>query len=226
MSDASGIDEHKRKELEHLLSEIEAGRLDKEVVDRYLEQATGLVGDDSPAILSRSQRTMIAAALGKDPGGLRLHTGTRAQAAAEAMSARAFALGGRDIFLGHDAARKLHAPEGKAVLAHEAAQAAQAGVGVGYSRPGTPTRDMYEGAARAVEERVLAQDSKPTRARLTEGPRWKEKHGSAEPGFDPEDLVQGLPEHVRDEVARRVEDILDERTRFESERIGIFRERG
>jgi hypothetical protein len=225
MSDPSGLDDHKRKELERLLSELEAGRLDTEVVARYLEAATGLVGDDSPSILSRSQRTMIAEALGKDPGGLRLHTGVRAQAAAEAMHARAFALGGRDIFLGGDASRKLHAPEGRAVLAHEAAHTAQVGVGVGYSRPGTPSRDMYEGEARAVEERVLARDSKPTRARMSEGPRWKEKHGSAEPDFDPEDLVQGLPEHIRDEIARRVENILDERSSFEAERMGIFRER-
>ena len=82
MPDPSGLDEHKRKELERLLEEIEAGRLDEDVARRYVEQATGLVGDESPAILDHKKRMTIARAVGKDPGSLRVHTGMRAQAAA------------------------------------------------------------------------------------------------------------------------------------------------
>ena len=219
MSEESrGLSPEQRRSLERLMKEVEAGRLDQRVIRQYLDEATALIGDDSPMLLDHRRRMELAQSLGRDPGSLRVHTGERAREANEAMGAQAFALGDNDIFLGPDVAHRLHTPEGKAVLAHEAMHTMQSGPGLGFSRPGTEAHDRHEAQARAVEERVLAQDDAAHTVSLPEAPP---KDDSVHPeAFDPMALLENIKDHQKAEIEKRVMEILEERRKLELDRVG------
>jgi len=211
------IPAERKKELEKLLKAVESGRLDSSIVKRYLEEGTALLGDDSPMMLDVRRRANLERVLGRDPGNLRIHTGERARGAAEAMDARAFAVGERDIFLSSDIANRLDTKEGFAVLAHEATHSLQEQAPVAFSRSG-PATDEMERQARSVEERVLAQDSPGVTANLKEGPG--EEGRKAEEGFDPAKLMDSLSDYDRERLERMVYDIIQRRTRFNADRMG------
>ncbi len=212
-----GIPKERKRELEKLLKAVESGRLDSAIVKRYLEEGTALLGDDSPMMLDVRRRANLERVLGRDPGNLRIHTGERARSAAEAMDARAFAVGERDIFLSSDIANRLDTKEGFAVLAHEAAHSIQEQAPVGFRRAG-PATDEMERQARCVEARVLAQDDPGSTANLKEGPG--EEAQKAEQSFDPATLLDSMTEYDREQLERMVYDIIQRRNRFNAERIG------
>ncbi|MEM9292152.1 MAG: DUF4157 domain-containing protein [Acidobacteriota bacterium] len=89
-------------------------------------ESTGEVGEDvqkrvsslgAGVPLPRSERTFFEPRLGTDLSAVRVHTGARAEAAAESVSARAFALGS-DIAFGAGEFRPGSA-EGRRLIAHE-----------------------------------------------------------------------------------------------------------
>lgn len=223
MSDEEkGIPKERKKELEKLLQAVESGRLDSSIVKRYLEEGTALLGDDSPMMLDVRRRANLERVLGRDPGNLRIHTGERARSAAEAMDARAFAVGERDIFLSSDIANRLDTKEGFAVLAHEATHSLQEQAPVAFSRGG-PAGDEMERQARGVEARVLAQEDPGSTANLKEGPG--QKAAEAQETFNPEKLLTQLSDYDRERLERMVYDIINERQRFNADRIGTPRTR-
>ena len=75
--------------------------------------------DDAPQRLSLEERERMRQILGVDPGGdVAIHTGPAASAAATAMEAKAFTLGGKDIYF-RKGAFQPDSIEGQALLAHE-----------------------------------------------------------------------------------------------------------
>ena len=162
--------------------------------------------------------TDLARVLGKDPGNLRLHSSLRAQQAAEAMGARAFAVGEKDIYLSSEMAGKLDTPEGFAVLAHEATHTMQEQNAVGFSRPGK-AHDALEREARQVENRVLAQDDPGSVAAMHEGGQHEESKAEAG-GLTPDQLLTNMDDRQRRMIAKKVRKILDDRRRLEADRMG------
>ena len=218
--DTQGLSDEQRRTLGKLMKDVDAGRLDQQVIRRYLEEATALIGDDSPMLLDHRRRMDLAKSLGKDPGALRVHTGSRAQEATEAMGARAFALGDRDIFLGSDVVHRLGSTEGKAVLAHEAMHTMQSGAGLGFSRPGTFAHDRHEAEARMVEERVLAEDDPAHTVSLPESPGEKGSATKQAKSFDPTQLLEKLTDDQKAEIEKKVMEIMEERRKLELDRMG------
>jgi hypothetical protein len=101
-------------------------------------------------------RAEMETKFGRDFGDVRLHTNAAAQAAAQALHARAFTRG-RDIAFGADR----YAPEtaaGEQLLAHELAHVAQAGNGAARFTTNvahiSPTADPAEREARAAADAV------------------------------------------------------------------------
>ncbi|MEM9292153.1 MAG: DUF4157 domain-containing protein [Acidobacteriota bacterium] len=87
------------------------------------EAAVRSLGSGSP--LPEAERSFFEPRLGADLGPVRVHTGPRAEAAAESISARAFALGS-DIAFGAGEFRPGSA-EGRRLIAHELAHTVQQG---------------------------------------------------------------------------------------------------
>jgi len=86
---------------------------------------------------------------------LRVHVGERAQQMAEALGARAFAVGERDVFFAKGEF-KPYSPEGKGLLAHELFHLTEARGG--FKRRHDIATDRDELRARAIEEMVFAQE--------------------------------------------------------------------
>ena len=130
-----------------------------DIQERYRDIGVRLLSDEVPDRLDFPTRARLERLLGRDLSGVRVHTGERAQQAADALGAQAFALGERDVFF----ARDHYAPgtrKGIGLLAHEVAQATKAAdVGapqVGFK--GAGIRGDGEAAAEDIENRVLAEE--------------------------------------------------------------------
>jgi hypothetical protein len=127
------------------------GRL-HEGVGREIGRARGQ-GEPLPSAV----RGEVEAAMGADLGGVRVHTGARADVLARALSARAFA-SGRDLFFRAGEFRP-ESTSGRRVLAHELAHAA------GHPHaPSVPTTlgaadDAHEAAAEQAERAVDVGDA-------------------------------------------------------------------
>lgn len=150
-----------------LLERFEAGQsLGADIEQRYLDMGVRLLSDDMPRRLDERTQARLERLLGRDLGGVRVHTGERAQRAAGAMGAQAFALGEKDVFFGpggYDPSSR----QGIGLLAHEIAHTVEAGVPggpqVGFEgRPSESGRG--EGFAQETEGRVLAQEDGPAAA--------------------------------------------------------------
>ena len=72
-----------------------------------------------------------------------------------------------------------------------------------------------------MEARVLARESKPIRNQPAEGDELDPTGAQAKGVIDPMELHRQLPDHVKDMVTRRVMALLDDRGRFEAERLGL-----
>jgi hypothetical protein len=121
---------------EKVFAELSA-RLDQpgiqdKILQRYGDFGRTLLADSTPAAVDPAIARAVRPYLG-DVGDVRVHTGRLATEAAQAMDARAFAIGDRDIFV--DATD--FAPgtkEGGALLAHEIAHTRDASTGFALSR--------------------------------------------------------------------------------------------
>ncbi|MEM9292157.1 MAG: DUF4157 domain-containing protein [Acidobacteriota bacterium] len=125
-------------------------------LDRVQRQVTNL-GPGQP--LPSSERSFFEPRFGMDFGAVRLHTGSQAAAAAQLVSARAFALGG-DLVFGAGEYR-LGSREGRRLIAHELTHTLQQGaVQQGTVRRGS----IHQGAM----QRETAPEAEP-RQRETYG---------------------------------------------------------
>ena len=111
------------------------GGLSETITKKYVDQGHGLMRDSVTTHLDPSLRRRITPILGGDPGDVRIHTGEKAQKAADALGARAFAMGSSDVYFG----RGEYAPntaEGLGVLVHELTHTMDDNVGAALSQSG------------------------------------------------------------------------------------------
>lgn len=164
-----------------------------------LTHGARLLSDDVPSLLSPARRRHLMGVLGADPGPVRLHTGERAQLAAEALQARAFALGPSDVFLGRAAAEG-GGSAGVGLLAHELAHTTEArSHGPLLHRGGAAGEDEERRAQRA-EQMALAEESTVSEdvSEAEAGPTA----GAEEPSAGLDDLLE-LEERAWRELTRR-----------------------
>ncbi|MBM4386430.1 MAG: DUF4157 domain-containing protein, partial [Deltaproteobacteria bacterium] len=94
------------------------GRLSHDLAAKYSRLGVSFLSDESPKKLDPTLRKEMETFLSFDPSEVRVHTGENAQISAEAMGAKAFAVGERDIFFAKGEFEPATTP-GKALIAHE-----------------------------------------------------------------------------------------------------------
>ena len=170
------------------LAQARLERMGAEVGERFAKLGARWLADPMPgrldaALVERLSRQGFRRERLAD---IRVHRGAKAQAAADALDARAFAVGDTDVFFGagqYDPATA----EGRAVIAHEVAHvappsgppgaggatAAAHGPALNERRRGRDASDgeAEERAARQAEARVFAEESTPTAADLPVAPQ-------------------------------------------------------
>jgi|GEM_PF-4252865 hypothetical protein len=129
------------------------GGLSDAIIKKYADQGRGLMRDNVSTHLDPSVRRQVAPILGGDPGDVRIHTGEKAQKAADALGARAFAMGSSDIYFG----RGEYAPntaDGMGVLVHELTHTMDEDVGAALSA-GDAAGSPAEAKAEAKESEAM-----------------------------------------------------------------------
>jgi len=152
---------------EGLLARLaEGATLPERLSDRYLQLGRMLLSDPDPQTLDERTRERLSRILGKDVSGVRIHTGERAQQAASALGAEAFALGEEDVFFGQGRYAP-DDPKGMGLLAHEVAHTAEA-TQVARPHMAFKGRGGEEGFAEGVESMILAQEESAPAASAVE----------------------------------------------------------
>lgn len=186
------------------LAATRAQRLGADIANRYAAIGARWLADPMPTRLDHELIDQLAAQ-GFSPERLaeiRVHRGSRAQAAADALDARAFALGDGDVFFAPGQFDP-STPEGRAVIAHEVAHVAPPGfAGARMQQTATPVLnerrrredagedEAGERAARQVEAFVFAQEEDGAATSATGGPVAQpvEQPGATKPRIDPQVL--------------------------------------
>lgn len=162
-----------RRVEEFLQRNAELG-LEARVSRKYSSMARDLLSDSVPERLDPTTKREVDGVVGFDTSQVRIHVGERAQQAADALNARAFALGDNDVFFGRGEFQPGTAT-GKALLAHEmthvyeqsqpVALATKEGIAEAGLRPGeeTATRAEQEMFRQATEEEDGARRDLETR---------------------------------------------------------------
>ena len=134
---------------EAVADEIADARLQDAIFERYLAHGRHLLSDAAPQSLDPRMIARLKPLLG-DVSNVRVHTGAMASAAAQAMSARAFAIGDQDIFMDR-AEYDPHSRAGVGLLAHEVAHTRDPDIA--FAREAlTPDSSAAEARADAVAE--------------------------------------------------------------------------
>jgi hypothetical protein len=129
------------------------GGLSQAIIKKYADQGRGLMRDNVSTNLDPSVRRRVAPILGGDPGDVRIHTGEKAQKAADALGARAFAMGSSDIYFGRGEYAP-HTAEGMGVLVHELTHTMDEDVGAALSA-GDAAGSPAEAKAEAKEVEAM-----------------------------------------------------------------------
>lgn len=133
-----------------------SAELEDKILEKYTKFGLSVLADPVPKRLDPVLRKEMETIIGVDLPEVRIHTGEGAKEMAEALGARAFAVGRSDIFFGQGE----FAPQtstGKALLAHELSHVAEGKAGLAR-RPRRPEREEVELRAKRVEEMVLAKE--------------------------------------------------------------------
>jgi hypothetical protein len=141
------------------LAERLTNHLGAEIESRYLDVGRQLLSDEVPERLDVATRVRMRETLGTDSEDARIHVGEHAQEAAEAMGARAFTLGGSDVYFGRGQFQP-GTPEGQALIAHELTHVHEATGKPGFSKESDEgLSGVREGEEQAVasEKRVLEE---------------------------------------------------------------------
>lgn len=126
--------------------------LSEQLTQKYLDVGRSMLGDGSATRLGGRVRDRVSNILGYDPGDVKIHTGERAAEAADAMDARAFAVGDNDVYFGRGQFNP-ETPEGLGVLVHELTHVADNQVGAAFdSRSGGVQYSRAEEHAEAAED--------------------------------------------------------------------------
>lgn len=133
--------------------------LEREIFEKYAKFSVSAISDERPRRLDPVLRAEMERALGVELSGVRVHTGERAQKMAEALSARAFAIGPKDIFFASGEYAP-STPKGKALLAHELTHIVEKSPGLAHRLKKEEVEEA-EFRARKVEEMVLAKEERP-----------------------------------------------------------------
>ena len=128
--------------------------LGQEITQKYLSLGRNLLSDESASRLDGRLRSRVTKILGEDPGDVRIHTGERASHAADALGARAFAVGDSDIYFGRGQFNP-ETPEGLGVLVHELTHTTDNLVGAAFSTD-KGGADYSAAEARAEATELLA----------------------------------------------------------------------
>jgi hypothetical protein len=130
--------EERRRIFEELAARVEQPGLQAKIIERYQSVGRTLLADSLPSRVDPRIARALRPILG-DVSDVRVHTGAMATQAAQAMQARAFAIGDRDIFID----KRDFDPntvEGGQLLAHEIAHTQDAATGFALSsRHGSST---------------------------------------------------------------------------------------
>ncbi|MSP90519.1 MAG: DUF4157 domain-containing protein [Myxococcales bacterium] len=153
------------------LAGMQAAAMGADLASRYSQIGARWLADPVPTKLDRALVDKLTR-LGFRKESLhevRIHRGTRAQAAADALGARAFAIGDQDVFFGHGEFDP-HTRTGRAVLAHELAHvtaptAGGGGAGTGGIPAGFASGALLNQARRGDEDSSeVAQSEERSRA--------------------------------------------------------------
>lgn len=171
------------------LAVTQAEQMGADVSSRYAQLGARWLSDPTPSRLDSDLIERLARqGFRRDRlAEIRVHRGSRAQAAADALQARAFAVGEADIYFGTGQFDPSSA-EGRAVIAHEVAHVAPPdfAIGLGGAGPGgagapvlnerkrhgtladedSSDGEATERTARAAEARVFAEESSGPPAEL------------------------------------------------------------
>ena len=125
---------------------------EEELREASLREGRSALRDASPGRLSLEERERMRQILGVDPGGdVAIHTGPKAAAAAEALGAKAFTLGGPEVIF-KEGAYQPHTEDGQALLAHELTHVLEDVSGFSRDRaPDDSERAASEGRAEQAE---------------------------------------------------------------------------
>lgn len=142
--------------IEHVESKKdEGGAFSERITQRNLSIGKRFLEDSRTFTLDRGLRDRLARYVGRDPGPLRVHAGERAADAADALGARAFALGGTDLYFGRGQFDP-STPEGFGVLVHEVTHAVDNSVGAAFDT-GSSQGDYSQAERRAEESQAAAE---------------------------------------------------------------------
>ena len=178
--------------------------LSAQIAEKYLAMGRQLLSDSAPTQLDSMVRDRVSGILGYDPGDVNIHTGERAADAADALGARAFAVGDSDIYFGRGEFNPGSA-EGMGVLVHEMTHVVDNSVGAAFSVDGGHAQySASEERAEAAEKVAVTEDGKNADA-MGEG--GHEDSGAEEP-IDMQKL--------EDAVAK----LLDRSSKLSSDRTG------
>ena len=159
------------------------------ISQRYLTLGQQLLSDPGGVRrLPKSMRDRVSKLIGRDPGDVRIHTGERAQQAADALGARAFAVGDGDIYFGRGEFRP-ETQEGMGVLVHELTHVAdQQMQGAAFS--------VAEGGAAGAESGSEGRARRAESFALDSGEE-QDQIGDGEEGLSEEDIdLEKLEETV------------------------------
>jgi hypothetical protein len=142
--------------MEDILKKLHESSLQSAITKKYLATGRKMLSDEIPRKLDATTLSQMQKFFQAPLGEVRIHTGEKAAAAAEALGARAFALGDEDIFFG----KGEYAPEtkeGRAVIAHELTHVVEKKTALAPAAI-NPTLQASEASARQTAGRVLAQE--------------------------------------------------------------------
>jgi len=147
-----------RKGQDSALKRPEGSGLEEVLLERYTRAGIRILSDEVPRRLDPLVRAEMESITGADLSDVRLHTGEKAQKMADALGARAFAAGEKDVFFA-PGELAMDQPEGKALLAHELTHVAEGHIGLAR-RHTKPEAAELEARSRRAERLVLAEEEK------------------------------------------------------------------
>lgn len=217
-------------QLAQRLAGVRSAAMGERMADRYANVGTRMLSDAAPTRLDTDLIDRLTSA-GFDRerlGKVRVHRGLKAHAAADALGARAFAMGDSDIFFGRGEFNPT-SREGRAVIAHEIAHIAPP------STTGAMASTYSAGSASVLNESKRGDDdaagdeAHEERARAAEAMVYAQDDGiGAGPTMaggnmpDMETRQSNAPEISAQQLEAKVLSIIHKLERGDVERRGLF----
>jgi hypothetical protein len=202
------------------LAGMQSAAMGTDLAERYSQLGARWLADPVPTHLDRHLVERMAK-LGFRRESLhevRIHRGTKAQAAADALGARAFAIGDKDVFFGRGEFDP-HTRSGRAVIAHELAHVAPPSVpGAGGVGAGATSGGMSAGipasfggggallneAPKRGDENAAEDEAHERRSRFVEQQAYAMEDSA---GDSPRAMPEELPGQAQKEIEKKNEKI-------------------